>query len=463
MNLMKKILRKQSLDNYLKVDQQFEKTIDAKDLLALGIGSVIGTGIFILPGTVAALKAGPSITLSFVIAAFVCALAGMCYAEFAASLPVAGSAYSYGSIVYGELPGWLLGWALILEYVLSVAAVSTGWSAYFSSLIAGFGIHIPKAISGPFDPSHGTYVNLFAIMIILIISLLLTRGFSESIRINNFMVFVKIAIILIFILVGAFYIKPHNWQPYFPFGIKGTFAGASTVFFAYLGFDTVSSSAAEVKNPAKNMPIGIIGTLIIATIFYIAVAFVLTGMVSYTKLNVADPVAFALILVHQNWVAGLLSIGALAGMTTMMISIIYGSSRLVYATGRDGLLPKSLGKLEGPHQSPKNAMIAVTILITILGGFISLDSLTNLVNIGTLFAFALVSFGILPLRKRTDIANNGFKVPGYPFIPIIAGLSCIFLMTTLSVETWIGSGIWFAIGLILYFTFGIRNSKLAQK
>lgn len=462
MQLKHNIFRKESLANYLKVDSQFEKTLGAKDLLALGIGAVIGTGIFILPGTVAALKAGPSITLSFVIAALVCALAGMCYAEFAASIPVAGSAYSYGTIIYGELLGWLLGWALILEYVLAVAAVSTGWSAYFGSLVKGFGGHLPAAIAGPFDPQHGTYINLFAVIIVLLIGFLLNRGFKSSIRINNLMVFVKIAIILIFIGVGIFYVKPSNWQPYFPFGIHGTLAGASTVFFAYLGFDTVSASAAEVKNPAKNMPIGIIGTLIVATIFYVAVAVVLTGMVPYNELNVANPVSFALQLVHQNWIAGLLSAGALAGMTTMMISMIYGSSRLVYATGRDGLLPRLLGQLEGPHRSPKNALIVVTIFIALLGGFVPLDQLTNLVNMGTLFAFGLISLGVIPLRRRTDIPGNGFKVPGYPVIPIILVIACVYLISTLSLETWIGSAIWFAIGLIIYFSYGMRHSKLAE-
>lgn len=462
MQLKHNIFRKESLANYLKVDSQFEKTLGAKDLLALGIGAVIGTGIFILPGTVAALKAGPSITLSFVIAALVCALAGMCYAEFAASIPVAGSAYSYGTIIYGELLGWLLGWALILEYVLAVAAVSTGWSAYFGSLVKGLGGHLPAAIAGPFDPQHGTYINLFAVIIVLLIGFLLNRGFKSSIRINNLMVFVKIAIILIFIGVGVFYVKPSNWQPYFPFGIHGTLAGASTVFFAYLGFDTVSASAAEVKNPAKNMPIGIIGTLIVATIFYVAVAVVLTGMVPYSQLNVANPVSFALQLVHQNWIAGLLSVGALAGMTTMMISMIYGSSRLVYATGRDGLLPRLLGQLEGPHRSPKNALVVVTIFIALLGGFVPLDQLTNLVNMGTLFAFGLISLGVIPLRRRTDIPGTGFKVPGYPVIPIISVIACVYLISTLSLETWIGSAIWFAIGLIIYFSYGMRHSKLAE-
>ncbi|AMV63497.1 Amino acid transporter [Pediococcus damnosus] len=276
------------------------------------------------------------------------------------------------------------------------------------------------------------------------------------------MVIVKLVIIVLFLLVGAFYVKPSNWHPFMPFGVKGMFQCASTVFFAYLGFDAVSSSAAEVKDPDRNMPFGIIGTLIIATVLYIGVSIVLTGMISYTKLNVADPVAFALQAVNQNWLAGLLSLGALAGMTTMMVTMIFSSSRLVYSTGRDGLLPKTLGKVSANH-SPLHAMTVVTIVIAILGGLVPLDQLTNLVNIGTLIAFAVVSFGIIPLRKRKGIPNHGFKVPFYPVLPIISGLMCIFLMTTLSKETWIASLIWFALGLLIYFTYGINHSQLAQK
>ena len=464
MSLKDRIFRKESLNRYLDKDGRLVKSMGAGDLVALGIGAVIGTGIFILPGTVAALHSGPAIILSFVIAAIVCSTAAMCYAEFSSALPIAGSAYSFGNVVFGEIIGWFLGWALILEYMLAVAAVSTGWAAYFNSFLAGFGIEVPKAISSYFDPAHGTYVNLVAILVVLLISFILSQGVKTSVHINNVIVLIKLAIIIIFLLVGMFYIKPANWHPFFPFGIKGVFVGASTVFFAYLGFDAVSASAAEVKNPKKNMPIGILGTLLICTILYILVSVVLTGMVSYKKLNVANPVSFALQYVNQNWVAGIISLGALAGMFTMMVTMIFSSSRLIYSIGRDGLLPKFLGEVSPKHHIPSNAMLIVTIIICLMGGFISLDQLTNLVNIGTLVAFTFVSFGIIPLRKRKDIPNDdGFKVPFYPVLPLISGILCLIMMALLSKETWITAIIWFIIGMIIYFTYGIKHSQLADK
>lgn len=455
------LFRKESLERYLQQDQRLAKTLTAKDLIALGVGAVIGTGIFILPGTIAALHSGPAITLSFMIAAVVCAVAAMCYAEFSSALPVAGSAYSYGNIIFGELIGWLLGWALFLEYMLSVAAVSTGWSAYFVSFIEGFGVHIPKAITGSFDPAHGTYINLFAVLIVTLISVLLMSGTRSSTRINNLMVTIKIGVVLLFLVVGIFYVKSSNWQPFMPFGVSGVFKGASLVFFAYLGFDCVSASAAEVKNPQKNLPIGIIGTLVICTLLYILVAFVLTGMVSYRELNVANPVAFALQVVHQNWFAGLLSLGALAGMFTMMLTMTYSSSRLVYSIGRDGLLPKMLGKIETRHQTPINSVRVVTVIIATLGGLVSLDQLTNLVNIGTLIAFFFMSIGVIPLRKRKDIPNkDGFKVPLYPWLPLLSGLLCLFMLFELPAVTWMAAGIWFILGLIIYFSYGLKHSRL---
>lgn len=464
MSLKERIFRKESLTRYLDKDGRLVKSMGAGDLIALGIGAVIGTGIFILPGTVAALHSGPGIILSFVIAAIVCSTAAMCYAEFSSALPIAGSAYSFGNVVFGEIIGWFLGWALILEYMLAVAAVSTGWAAYFNSFIAGFGVKLPQAISGYFDPAHGTYVNLVAILIVLLISFILSQGVKTSVHINNLIVLIKIAIIIIFLLVGMLYIKPANWHPFLPFGINGVFTGASLVFFAYLGFDAVSASAAEVKNPKKNMPIGVLGTLIICTILYILVSIVLTGMVSYKKLNVANPVSFALQYVNQNWAAGIISLGALAGMFTMMVTMIFSSSRLIYSIGRDGLLPKFLGEVSPKHRIPSNAMLIVTIVISLMGGFVSLDQLTNLVNIGTLIAFTFVSIGIIPLRKRQDIPNNdGFKVPFYPILPIISALLCILMMTKLSIETWIASIVWFIIGMIIYFSYGIRHSQLAKK
>lgn len=461
MGLGTRLFRKESLERYLQQDQRLAKTLTAKDLIALGVGAVIGTGIFILPGTIAALHSGPAITLSFMIAAVVCAVAAMCYAEFSSALPVAGSAYSYGNIIFGELIGWLLGWTLFLEYMLSVAAVSTGWSAYFVSFIEGFGVHIPKAITGSFDPAHGTYINLFAVLIVTLISVLLMSGTRSSTRINNLMVMIKIGVVLLFLVVGIFYVKSSNWQPFMPFGVSGVFKGASLVFFAYLGFDCVSASAAEVKNPQKNLPIGIIGTLVICTLLYILVAFVLTGMVSYRELNVANPVAFALQVVHQNWFAGLLSLGALAGMFTMMLTMTYSSSRLVYSIGRDGLLPKMLGKIETRHQTPINSVRVVTVIIATLGGLVSLDQLTNLVNIGTLIAFFFMSIGVIPLRKRKDIPNkDGFKVPLYPWLPLLSGLLCLFMLFELPAVTWMAAGIWFILGLIIYFSYGLKHSRL---
>lgn len=275
------------------------------------------------------------------------------------------------------------------------------------------------------------------------------------------MVLIKLGVVLLFIGVGIFYVKPTNWQPFMPFGVSGIFKGASLVFFAYLGFDCVSASAAEVKNPQKNLPIGIIGTLIICTLLYILVAFVLTGMVSYRELDVANPVTFALQVVHQNWFAGLISLGALAGMFTMMLTMTYSSSRLIYSIGRDGLLPKALGKVTAKHQTPTNSIKIVTVVIMILGGFVSLDQLTNLVNIGTLVAFFWMSIGVIPLRKRKDIPNkNGFKVPFYPVLPLISGALCLLMMFELPKVTWIAAAIWFVIGLVVYFTYGIFNSRL---
>lgn len=459
------ILRKESLSRYMSADQKFVKSMSAIDLMTLGIGAVIGTGIFILPGTVAANDAGPGVVLSFLMAAIVCALAAMCYAEFSSALPVAGSAYSYGNIIFGEIIGWILGWALVLEYMLAVSSVSTGWAAYFNSLIGSFGLHIPKALSGPFDPAHGTYVNIVAIIIVLLIVWMLSRGMQSSLRINNIAVAIKLLIILLFIGIGLFFIKPANYHPFLSFKMSGVFRGATTVFFAFLGFDAVSSSAAEVKNPKKNMPLGIIGTLLVATVLYMGVSAVLVGMVKYTKLDVANPVAFALKYVNQGWLADLLSIGALIGMFTMMVTMIYSSSRLVYSLGRDGLLPKFLSQLnEKKDSTPEAALWAVGIIIAAMGGLVSLDNLTSLVNIGTLLAFTFVSFGIIPLRHRQDIGNQGgFQVPFYPVLPILSGLACLWMMFQLSKITYIGAGVWFLIGLIIYFAYGYRHSKMNIK
>lgn len=460
MGLKERLFQKEDLSRYLASDKGFTKTLNARDLISLGIGVVIGTGIFILPGTVAALHSGPAISLSFVIAALVCSLSAMCYAELSSALPVAGSAYSFGNVLYGESIGWFLGWALILEYMLAVAAVSTGWASYFNSFISALGLHMPQALSGPFDPAHGTYINITAVASVLIVALLLAHGSRTSVRVNDIMVIVKVIIILIFVVVGAFFIKGKNLHPFMPYGFSGVIKGSSLVFFAYLGFDVVAASAADVKDPQKNMPRGIIGTLVITTILYIAVSVVLTGMVYYKQLDVSNPVAYALQLVNQDWVAAILSVGALAGMATSMISTMFSSTRLIYSIGRDGLFPEALGKINPKTKVPTNSLIIVTIIIAFFGGIVSLDQITSLVNIGTLLAFTFVSYGVIRLRKRPDIKNTGFKVPFYPVLPLISVIMCLALMTQLPAETWLASLVWFVIGAVIYLSYGIRHSKL---
>ena len=418
---MKNVLfRRKNVGTLLKKsgDVQLKQTLGAFDLVLLGVGAIVGTGIFILPGTVAASNSGPAIVFSFIIAAIVCALAGLCYSEFSSSIPVTGSAYTYGYIVFGELVGWLVGWALLLEYGLAAASVATGWSSYLSAFLEGFNITIPKAISGPFNPADGTYVNVPAIAIVLAIALLLTRGIQESAKLNKIMVFIKVGVILLFIGVGIFYVEPANWQPFMPFGINGVMSGAAIVFFAYLGFDAVSAAAEEVKNPQRNLPIGIIGSLLICTLLYIAVSLVLTGMVSYTRLNVSDPVSFAMQLVHLDWVAGVISLGAVVGMVTVILVMLYGGTRLLYAFGRDGLLPQSMSELNKKYNTPVKNTWTFAVLVAICAGIVPLSKLAELVSMGTLIAFTIVSIGVIYLRKDKSIPTGGFKVPFFPVLPI---------------------------------------------
>lgn len=462
--LMKnQLFRKKSLDQLLntKGKVQLDKTLSGFDLITLGVGAVVGTGIFILPGTVAALHTGPAIVFSFIMAAIVCGFCALCYSEFSSSIPVAGSAYTYSYVVFGELIAWVIGWCLILEYGLAVAAVATGWSAYFQSLISGFGIHIPEALSGPFDPANGTYINLPAIVIILLLAAFLTLGVKESNRLNGIMVFIKVGIVLLFIIVGVFYVKPENWQPFAPYGFEGILSGAALVIFAYLGFDAVSSAAEEVKNPQRNMPIGIIGTLVICTLLYVAVSLVLTGMVPYTELNVGNPVAFAMELVNQDWVFGIISLGAVVSMMTVVFVMLYSGTRLVFSFSRDGMLPKMLSDIHPRRKVPLKSTWIFSFVISIFAGFIPIDRLAELVNIGTLIAFAAVSIGVIFLRKINHPGlQKGFKVPLFPVVPIISFILCIFMISQLSTFTMFACLIWIIVGLIVYFTYGKNHSLL---
>ncbi|GEO69689.1 APC family permease [Levilactobacillus acidifarinae] len=463
---MADIFKKESVSTYLKADARLTKTLRARDLVALGIGAVIGTGIFILPGHEAALHAGPAVSIAFLLAALVSGIVGMAYAEFSSAMPVAGSAYSFGSVVYGEIVGWILGWALILEYFLAVSAEATGFASYFNNnILDAIGIHLPKALQA--GPMEGGVINLSATIIVLVIALIISQGANLSKRVENVAVVIKVAIIILFIIVGVFYIKTSNYTPFYPkqfqttpFGLGGISTAAATVFFAFIGFDALAANSAETIHPEKNVVRGILGTVLVSVVLYVAFSFVLTGIVNYKQLNVDDPAAYALKLIHLNTWNKLITIGALIGIFTAMITMFFGGSRLVYALGRDGLLPAKMGEISYKHTVPKNAIIVATVVQAFFAGLVPLTELASLINAGTLLAFAFISFGVIPLRHRKDIVNTGFKMPLYPFLPILAGLSSVYFIIMLPNITKVSVGLWLVLGVVIYFVYGIRHSKL---
>lgn len=458
------LFRKKSVSDLIQESEKkgaaLRKELGAFDLTMLGIGAIIGTGIFVVTGVAAAEHAGPALIISFVLSGLACIFAALCYAEFASNVPVSGSAYTYSYATFGELIAWILGWDLILEYGFASAAVASGWSGYFQGLLAGFGIHFPKAITSAFDPANGTFVDVPAIIIVFLLTLLLSQGAKKSTRLNNIMVIIKLVVVLLFIGVGVWYVKPANWTPFMPFGFSGVATGAATIFFAYIGFDAVSTAAEEVKNPQRNMPIGIIASLLVCTVLYIVVSAILTGIVPYNLLGVKNPVAFALTYIHQDWVAGFISIGAITGITTVLLVLLYGQSRLFYAIGRDGLLPKVFSKVDEKKQTPVVNSWIICLLVSVIAGFVPLSKLAELTNIGTLFAFMTVSVGILYLRKNNQVPKTGFRVPFVPYIPILAFLFCGYLAVQLPALTWISFGVWLVIGLFVYFGYGRKHSTL---
>ncbi|AVK99647.1 amino acid permease [Pediococcus inopinatus] len=443
-----------------------DKTLSAFSLTTMGVGAIVGAGIFITPGIIAASYSGPGVWLSYLVAAVVCSLAALCYSEFSSTIPLAGSAYTYIYAVFGELIAWILGWALISEYLFAVSSVAVSWSAYFQNVLAGFNIHLPAIFRAAYGTagSPRALFDLPAFLITMIIAYLLVQGVRESAKVNAVMVILKIAVIVLFIVVAAFYIRPTNYSPMLPFGAKGVIRGAAVAFYAYIGFDAVSTASEEVKNPKRDMPIGIVSSLIVASVLYILLSVVLVGVVHYTKLNVADPVAFALHFIHQNWVAGIVSLGAVVGMTTVLIVMLYGGTRLIFAISRDGLLPSALHKLNPQTHVPTINTWALGFIASVFAGIIPLTKIAELVNIGTLFAFAMVSLGVVFLRKDRRFRDlpKSFEVPFYPVIPIISFLACIYLMLQLASFTWMMFGIWLAIGLIVYFGYGFSHSHARQ-
>ncbi|TBX53426.1 amino acid permease [Bacillus mycoides] len=458
---MKSLLRKKALST--ESPRQLDRTLTALDLTFLGIGAVIGTGIFVLTGIVAAKHSGPGIMLSFLIAAFTCACVAFCYAEFASSIPVSGSVYTYAYMTVGEVVAFIVGWCLMLEYLLAVAAVAVGWSGYLQSLLQGFNIHLPAIIASAPGTGKGGLIDLPAVCILLLITGLLSFGIRESARINNVMVLIKLAVIIAFIVAGAKYVKPENWTPFIPFGYDGIITGAATVFFAFLGFDAIATAAEETKKPQRDLPIGIIGSLLICTVLYMIVSFVLTGMVPYTQLDVSDPVVFALHFVGEDTIAGLLAVGAMTGMTTVLLVVMYGQVRVSYAMSRDGLLPKALSRVNKKVKIPLLNTWITGVFAALLAGLLDLHLLANLVNIGTLTAFTFVCFAVLILRKTHPDLKRGFRTPLVPALPVVAILCCLYLMTNLSKTTWISFSFWLIVGLCVYFFYSRKHSHLANE
>lgn len=471
---MSGLFRRKNVDDLLAGATPLTRTLKTVDLTFLGIGAIIGTGIFVLTGK-GALTAGPALSVSFLLAAICCGFTGLCYAEFASMAPVAGSAYTYSYLAFGEIIAFVIGWDLILEYALGAATVSVGWSGYFLNLLSEIGIHIPTVLTAAAGTTPGvtTYFNLPAFIIVLVITWIISIGINQTKRVNDTMVIIKLAVIVLFIVCTVWFIKPHNWVPFSPYGIysfhNGTAAGvipaASIVFFSFIGFDSVASSAEETINPSKTLPRGILLSLLISTILYIAMTLIMTGVVKYTIFTkyLNAPILAVLHQTGQSWLSLIVSIGAILGMTTVILVQLYGQSRICYSMSRDGLFPKFFGEVSPKYKTPFKGTWFFGIITAIAGGFINLNILSELVNIGTLTAFILVSAGVLWMRKSHPEIHRGFRAPGVPVTPIIAIIFCITLIIGLNWETWVRFLVWFALGMILYFAYGRKHSALNQQ
>jgi len=447
------------------------KVLGPIDLTLMGIGCIVGAGIFVLTGQAAALHAGPAIVLSFVVAGIACAFAALSYAEMASTIGGCGSAYGYGYATLGEIVGWIIGWDLILEYGFGVSTVAVGWAGYVNNALTAMGIHMPAALTAA--PGAGGVVNILAILIVAIVTILLCLGTKIGARFNGVMVGIKLAVLLIFIAVAIFYVKPELWHPFIPargvnaqghaaYGWAGIMTGAATIFFAYIGFDSVSTAAEETRNPQRNVPIGILASLVICTLLYIVVSGLLTGIVPYTDLNTASPVSDALIRIGLKGMAGITAVGAIAGLTTVILVLFFGLTRIFLAMSRDGLLPPIFAAVNKKTGTPVRIIIISGVIMAIVAGLTPIDKLANLVNIGTLAAFTVVCAGVIWLRYKRPDLHRPFRTPFSPLFPALGVICCIALMVFLPAITWIVFLVWLIIGLVLYGFYGYRNSMLAK-
>jgi basic amino acid/polyamine antiporter, APA family len=502
--MRKKIFTTKPIDQILQeseVKTGLKRTLTATNLTTLGIGAIIGAGIFVITGQAAAQYAGPAILISFMISGVACAFAGLCYAEFASMIPIAGSAYTYAYATMGEFFAWFIGWDLILEYLFAASTVSVGWSGYMVSFLNDFGVHIPAYLTAATGttlinvpgtgwvqetsnllkhlaetgvnasalPQQVALFNLPAMFIIAVLTVLLVIGIKESANFNNIMVMVKVSVIILFIAIGFAFVKSANWHPFIPpntgefghFGWSGIFRAAGVIFFAYIGFDAVSTAAQESKNPKKDMPIGIMGSLGISTILYILVAIVLTGIVSYTSLNVADPMAVGVNALGDSmfWLRPIIKIAAIAGLSSVILVLMLGQPRIFYSMSHDGLLPPVFSKVHPKFRTPYISTIITGSFAFIIAGTLPISVLSELVSIGTLMAFTIVCIGIIVLRKTRPELPRPFRTPWVPLIPILGAAVCLAQMVSLPFDTWLRLIIWMGLGFVIYFTYSVRHSK----
>ncbi|MFI6345896.1 amino acid permease [Streptomyces sp. NPDC050560] len=477
----------QSVRDTEEPEHRLNRSLSALDLTVFGVGVVIGTGIFVLTGKVAKENAGPSTALAFVVAGVVCALAALCYAEFASMVPVAGSAYTFAYASLGEFPAWIIGWDLVLELALGCAVVSVGWSGYLRSLMDTAGIPLPDALSGTHDGHFG--FDLLAAVLVLIVTAVLVAGVKLSSRVTSLIVAVKVTVVLIVVIVGAFFITGSNYHPFVPpaqevgggsgltapliqvmagytpanFGVMGVFTAAAVVFFSFIGFDIVATAAEETRLPQRDVPRGILGSLLICTVLYVAVSIVVTGMEKYTRLSTDAPLADAFKSVGHPFWAGVISFGAAVGLTSVCLILMMGQTRVFFAMSRDGLLPGAFSKVHPRFRTPYRSTVLLGVVVAIVAGLTSIDELAELVNIGTLFAFVVVALGVILLRRRRPDLHRSFRTPLVPLVPVLSVLASLWLMLNLPSETWLRFAVWMVVGIVVYFGYGRGHSRLGRR